>query len=230
LPREQQKPTGDTAVSLDPAVLLVYGGTFDPVHRGHVAVAKAAADVTAASRVLLIPCGDPPHRDKPMATGALRAELLRLAFADDPRFVVDQRELARAGPSFMVDTLADIRAEIGASAPLALLVGQDAARGLPRWHAWLRLPTLAHLLVVPRAGDMDALEPAVTAAWRLVDDVSALSRLPAGLVFRLPLALSDASATASRQALAAGDNASADLPNAVSQRLAKDSPYRVAEK
>ena len=97
--------------------LLVYGGTFDPVHRGHVAVANAAADVTGATRVLLIPCGDPPHRDKPMASGALRAELLRLAFADDPRFVVDERELARAGPSYMVDTLADIRAELGSTAP-----------------------------------------------------------------------------------------------------------------
>ncbi len=217
-------------VTVNPRVLLVYGGTFDPVHCGHVAVAKAAADVTGATHVLLIPCGDPPHRDKPLASGALRAELLRLAFANDPRFVVDERELGRVGPSFMVDTLAEIRAEIGASAPLALLVGQDAARGLPGWHAWLRLPTLAHLLVVPRAADQEALALEVTAAWRPVDDVTEFAMAPAGLVYRLPQALSAASATASRRALATGDNAHADLPSAVGQRLASSSPYRVAEK
>lgn len=217
-------------VNVATPILLVYGGTFDPVHRGHVAVAKAAADVSGATRVLLIPCGDPPHRDKPLASGALRAELLRMAFADDSRFVVDERELGRAGPSFMVDTLHDVRAEIGAIAPLALLVGQDAARGLSGWHAWLRLPTLAHLLVVPRAGDMHALAAEITAAWRFVDDVSQLAKAPAGLVYHLPQAVSDASATASRHALATGDSAGADLPSAVAHRLARNSPYWMAEK
>ncbi len=217
-------------MSIDSPILLVYGGTFDPVHRGHVAVATAAADVTGASRVLLIPCGDPPHRDKPLAAGSLRAELLRLAFGHDARFVVDERELDRAGPSFMVDTLADIRREVGNAVPLALLVGQDAARGLPRWHQWLRLPALAHLLVVPRAGDSDQLAPEVSAAWRSVKTASELADAPAGLVYRLPQALSAASATASRHALATGHDAAADLPAAVSQRLSQNSPYRIAEK
>lgn len=206
-------------------LLLVYGGTFDPVHAGHVAVAHAAAEASAAERVLLIPCGDPPHRGAPQAPGALRAELLRLAFADDPRFVVDERELRRAGPSYMVDTLAGLRAEVGAAAPLALLLGQDAARGLPDWHAWTRLPTLAHLLLVPRPGGADSPGAAVESAWSGVDDVSALLDAPAGRRWTLPEALSDASSTRSRRALARGDVDGADLPAAVQARLRQGSPY-----
>jgi len=205
--------------------MLVYGGTFDPVHAGHVAVARAAADATAARQVLLIPCGDPPHRGAPRAGGGLRAELLRLAFEGDPRFVVDERELRRAGPSYMVDTLADLRAEVGAAAPVALLLGQDAARGLPGWHDWTRLPTLAHLLLVPRPGGADSPGAAVEAAWPEVAEVSGLLDAPAGRRWTLPRALSDASSTRSRQALAQGDLDGADLPAAVKSRLQEGSPY-----
>lgn len=206
-------------------LLLVYGGTFDPVHVGHVAVARAAVDASGSRRVLLIPCGDPPHRSAPLAPGELRAELLRLAFAGDSRFVVDERELRRAGPSYMVDTLADLRSELGESQPIALLLGQDAARGLPSWHAWPQLPTLAHLLLVPRPGGSGSAGAEVEAAWPAVTAVTALLDTPAGRRWTLPHPLSDASSTRSRRALAGGNLDAADLPEAVRERLRPDSPY-----
>lgn len=208
------------------SLLLVYGGTFDPVHQGHVTVAKAAMQACAADRVLLVPCGDPPHRDAPRGSGALRAELLRLAFADDPRFVVDERELRRPGPSYMVDTLADIRREIGAQTPLGLLLGVDAARGLTSWQRWADIPALAHLVLVPRPGDLALADRAIDGAWRRIAYVRMLQSAPAGLAFCLPEALSDASSTSSRRALARGDAASADLPPAVRSRLIDDATYR----
>jgi nicotinate-nucleotide adenylyltransferase len=207
------------------SLLLVYGGTFDPVHNGHVAVAQAAAELSGAARVLLIPCGDPPHRQAPRASGALRAELLRLAFAGDPRFVVDERELRRPGPSYMVDTLADLRHELGAETALVLLLGLDAAVGLPQWQRWRELPALAHLLLVPRPSGLPTPGAEVAAAWQVVDAIDSLHDQPAGCAWVMPRALSDASSTASRAALARADFAAADLPEAVAQRLRQASPY-----
>ena len=207
-------------------LLLVYGGTFDPVHTGHVIIARAAADALGASRVALIPCGDPPHRDAPMASGRLRAELLALAFADDPRFHVDLRELERSGPSFMVDTLHDLRASVGPEAPLALLLGMDAARGLPSWERWEDMPALAHLVLAPRPGDPAMPGEAVERGWSETPVAEALHLRPAGLRFQLPRPLSEASATASRAALAVGQVEAADLPEAVRRRLESGGPYR----
>ncbi len=207
---------------------VVYGGTFDPVHRGHVAVAHAALAQSGAERMLLLPCGDPPHRDAPRAPGALRAELLRLAFADDPRFRIDERELRRAGPSYMVDTLASLRAELGPAAPLALLLGQDAAQGLAGWHRWRDLPALAHLLLAPRPGGDPGLPEAVLNGWQSAAAAAALHQHPAGLYWILPQAVSDASATRSREAMARGEWRQADLPDAVRARLRRGSPYDAA--
>lgn len=219
--------TVEVATTRAPAaeLLLVYGGTFDPVHTGHVVIAKAAADALAASRVALIPCGDPPHRDAPMASGPLRAELLALAFAGDTRFFVDLRELERSGPSYMVDTLHDLRASLGPNAPIALLLGMDAARGLSGWERWQEMPALAHLVLVPRPGDPATPGEAVERCWAESPVADGLHQRPAGLRFQLPNPLSKASATASRAALAVGRAEAADLPDAVRLRLERDGPY-----
>jgi nicotinate-nucleotide adenylyltransferase len=211
-------------------LLLVYGGTFDPVHRGHVAVATAAADASGAEKVLLIPCGDPPHRAAPTATGALRAELLGLAFGFDARFVVDERELHRAGPSFMADTLIELRHEVGPDAPMALLLGFDAADGLPSWERWRELPALAHLILVPRPGQSAKPDLEVREAWLPVAHPAELRSAPAGYMFCLPAAVSEASSTASRSALARGAVEIAELPPRVVQRLRRNSPYAEAVK
>jgi len=204
--------------------LLVYGGTFDPVHEGHVAIAQAAADALDARCALLIPCGDPPHRQRPRAPGPARAQMLRLAFAVDPRFAVDERELRRSGPSYTVDTLSELRRELGPDLPIVLLLGVDAANGLPSWHQPQRLPALAHLLVVARPNI--ALDAKVYAlGWQAAADVAALRRTPAGALLHRPLPLSSASSTTIRAALARGATP-AGLPPAVAEWLQGHPYYR----
>jgi len=210
------------------APLLIYGGTFDPVHSGHVAVAVTAADAIGAARVLLIPAGDPPHRAAPHAPGALRAELLRRAFAGDQRFVVDERELRRQRRSYTVDTLLDLRAELGPYQPLVLLLGADAFLGLPGWHRWREIPTLAHLAVLPRPGV--ALDPRA-ASWpdavaAPVDDPARLAESPAGECLLLPGSVSSVSSTQVRDALARGETPEG-LPAVVIDALVRaGNPYR----
>lgn len=209
------------------APLLVFGGTFDPVHEGHVAVAHFAADTLQTRCALLIPGGDPPHRDAPTAGGRHRAAMLRLAFAGDPRFAVDERELHRDGPSYSVDTLAELRAEVGPQQPVVLLLGRDAAAGLPRWLRPERLPALCHLLVVARpGGEIDRSEP-LSLGWRPAAGPHALGEQPAGCWLGLAQTVSAASATAVRAQLGGTmPQDAALLPAAVADYIARHGLYR----
>lgn len=206
------------------ALEVFYGGTFDPVHAGHVAVASGVARALDAP-VWLVPAADPPHRAPPGADAATRAALCALAVAGLPRLGVDERELRRVGPSYTVDTLAELRAERGPFAPIAWLVGADAFLGLHRWHRWGELLGLAHLVVVQRPGHaLDGL-PCVLAeacAGRWTDDPDALRFQAAGRVLPLELPLRPESATAVRTALAADGPAgtwAGMLPPAVAEAI-----------
>lgn len=192
---------------------LWYGGTFDPVHHGHLAIARAAAQAFAAP-VTLVPAADPPHRAAPGADAGQRAHMLALAAAGDPALRVDLRELHRAGPSWTVDTLEALRAQLGAQAPVALLLGADSFRSLPGWKAWRRLPQLAHLVVAARlaadgSDDLADLPADLAAEFapRWTGDRAALAGAPAGCAYRLAQPLRAESATAVRAAIAAGDPA-----------------------
>jgi nicotinate-nucleotide adenylyltransferase len=207
-----------------------YGGTFDPVHDGHLAIARAAADAFGVP-VTLAPAADPPHRGAPGADASQRARMLDLAVAGDPRLRVDLRELHRPGPSWTVDTLRDLRGELGATAPLALLVGADSFRSLPTWHEWRRLPALAHFIVAARAAgdDLDALpaELAGGAAGCWTDDPRRLATAPAGCCYALRQPLRGESATAVRRAIAAGDPAwRTQVPEAVAGYIDGEGLYR----
>lgn len=189
-------------------MLILYGGTFDPVHNGHLAVARAARDAFGAE-VRLLPAGDPPHRAPPGAAAADRADLVSLAIADEPGLVLDLRELERAGPSYTVDTLAEFRAERGPQASLAWLLGADAFLGLPGWHRWEELFDLAHWVIavrpdqVPGFGEAgaDGLPRALAAAaaGRWAADPAMLASAPAGRLFLLRLPPQPASASAVRR-------------------------------
>lgn len=128
---------------------ICYGGSFDPVHNGHLAVARAARDAFAAE-VLMLPAGDPPHKDTTHADAEQRAAMLALALANVTDIALDRRELQRAGPSYTVDTLRELRSEWGPHAPIAWLIGADSLVQLQTWHRWRELFELAHLVVVPR--------------------------------------------------------------------------------
>ena len=206
---------------------ILYGGTFDPVHAGHLAVAAAARDALAAP-VAFVPAADPPHRAEPGASAAQRARMLELATAGVPGFSVDRRELERSGPSWTVLTLAGLRAEAGPAAPLAWLIGADAFRGLPAWHRWTELADLAHLIVVVRDGhDLDALpEPlAAAVAGRIASSPADLRAAPAGRVLCLPMPPHPASSTALRARLRAGADPGDWLPPAVADYIARHGLY-----
>jgi nicotinate-nucleotide adenylyltransferase len=191
---------------------IVYGGTFDPVHRGHVAIARAAREALRAQALEVrafdfLPNADPPHRAPPGAAAGHRVAMLWLALAAESGFGIDLRELRRGGASYMVDTLAELRGELGPDVPLVLLLGEDAWRGFDRWQRWQEIPQLAHLLVVDRPhADIAAVSPALeTLAKARRQPLARLGEAPAGGLCRLSLPPEAASATAARAAVAKGD-------------------------
>jgi len=190
----------------------ILGGTFDPVHIGHL---RAALEVRAAlglAQVRLIPAKLPPHRPQPVASAAHRLAMLRLAVRGVPGLVVDDCELQRTGPSYTVDTLTGLRAQFGRR-PLCLLVGDDAFRDLTSWHRWQALFDLAHVVVMQRPPLAHAPDQSLPPALaQEVDGRSAhsphdLVARPAGLVWRQPLPPLDISASRVRAALRAGHSA-----------------------
>lgn len=181
---------------------ICFGGTFDPVHDGHIAIARYAREICRAD-VAFIPSADPPHRQKPLATARQRADMLQLAIDGMPGFYTDLRELQRDKPSYTVDTLRGIRSEIGMQKPLAWLIGADAFSQLHTWHEWQELFELAHFVVAVRPG-YSMLSPNFSILERLCDRPAQLTQIPAGLVFSLECPLRSESASDIRRALAAG--------------------------
>ena len=195
-----------------PGLFVLYGGTFDPVHNGHIAIARDARDALDAD-IHLVPAADPPHRPPPGAAAGDRVAMLKLALADEPGLLPDLRELRRhavdgARRSYSVDTLRGLRAELGAEAPIALLVGADSFIGLPTWKSWHDLFDLAHFVVASRAGSpLDAELPPLLAEalqGREATSPDPLRRQPAGRVLYLRQPLHAQSATDIRHRIAAG--------------------------
>ncbi len=183
----------------------IFGGTFDPVHSGHLRPVWEIKRALNLSEVRLIPCAIPPHRGEPLATGEQRLAMLQAAVKDVPGFIVDKRELQRGGPSYMVDTLQSLRDELGRQ-PMCLILGQDAFNGIDRWHQWQRLMDLAHIVVMQRPGAvLPSMGPVsdLLAACR-TDSVAELSAASAGRVYLQSVTQLEISATQVRRLLQAG--------------------------
>lgn len=138
-----------------PGSLGVFGGTFDPIHFAHLAVAQEAAETLGLDRVLFVPVGQPPHKpDRVITSGADRLAMVELAIAGNPRFAVDRLEVDRAGPSYTVDTLEALAARSGAGdlPSLTLILSSEAFKELPTWRDPRRILELACLAVAPREG------------------------------------------------------------------------------
>ena len=133
------------------APIGILGGTFDPIHYGHLRLAQEALEQCDLAAVRFIPGGTPPHRDVPHASAQQRLEMVRLALQGNPSFTLDECEVHRTAPCYTVDTLAVLRAELGMQQPLCLLMGGDAFLMLHTWHEWKRLFELAHIVVMQRA-------------------------------------------------------------------------------
>ena len=129
----------------------VFGGTFDPIHYGHLRTAFEMLQALRFDEVRFMPCGNPPHRGEPFADAELRLEMVRVATEGQHGFVVDDRELQREGPSYSVDTLSALRAEFPLR-PIGLIIGMDAFLSLPKWYHWREILQLAHIIVAHRPG------------------------------------------------------------------------------
>ncbi|MEO5676428.1 MAG: nicotinate-nucleotide adenylyltransferase [Usitatibacter sp.] len=137
-----------------PNPLGVFGGTFDPIHFGHLRLATEVAEAFRLEQVIFLPAGLPYHRGRSAhATNDQRLTMVKLATARDARFDVDDRELRREGPTYTYDTLVEIRKERGPDMPLVFLTGSDAFAKIDTWHRWTELFDLAHFVIAIRAGD-----------------------------------------------------------------------------
>ena len=134
-----------------PQPIGIFGGTFDPIHYGHLRTAFELWQLLRLEEVRFLPAGNPPHREQPLASPELRLRMVRAAVSGQPGFTVDDREMRRTGVAYSVDTLAELRHEYPQRS-LCLLLGMDAFLGLPHWHRWRELLELAHIVVAHRPG------------------------------------------------------------------------------
>ena len=207
----------------------IVGGTFDPIHFGHLRMAQELGESLNLGEVRFMPAARPPHREEPHSAGIHRAELVRLAIAGNPLFSIDMREFGREGPSYMFDTLGSLRADLGKAVPLYLLLGADAFLGLPTWHRWRELFDLAHIAVAHRPGftldaDSPLIPPELRAEWQ--QRYSEYPRnFPNGIILSREITALDISASAIRDSLSQSRSARYLLPESVLGYILKHQLY-----
>lgn len=211
-------------------MLGVFGGTFDPVHFGHLRPAVELREALGLDEVRMVPCRLPPHRETPGAGADDRLAMLRRGIDGAPGLVIDERELQRPGPSYMVDTLASFRDECGGQ-PLCLLLGTDAFLGLASWHRWRELPGLAHIVVAHRPGwalEAGKLDPELEALFHAnrVDTPAALTGSPAGAFWLQPVTQLEIAATTIREMVRDGRDPRFLLPQTVAEYIREQGLYR----
>ena len=207
--------------------LAIFGGTFDPIHIGHLRAAWEASEALGAE-VRIVPAKIPPHRPQPVASAAERAGMLRAALAGQQRLQLDLRELEREGPPYTFDTLASLRAEIGDERPLVLLIGADAFAGLSEWHRWRELFELTHMCVLTRPAQIPVMPDALAAevAARKTENMADLCGTAGGKVLDMVVSALGISATRIRALLAEGRAPRWLVPQALIDDPALLSPYR----
>lgn len=205
----------------------VLGGTFDPIHFGHLRSALEVLQTLQFSEIRFIPCREPPHREKPIATPEQRLALVEQAIRDQTGFVVDDRELDREGPSYTRHTLASLREDMP-DTPLCLLLGMDAFVNLPTWYRWQEIPELAHMVVMHRPGSELSFSQDLTdliVRYRS-NDPQFLRKTTAGKLVFQPVTQLDISATQIRDLLAQGGSPRYLLPDAVWAYIHSQGLYR----
>jgi len=212
----------------------ILGGTFDPLHFGHLRLAQELAEGLVLGEVRFIPAGLPAHRAPPFASPQQRLDMVHLGMDGNPLFSLDEREIFKPAPSYTVETLLDLRRERGAMQPLCLFMGADAFLGLATWHRWRELFDLAHLVVAQRPGVAGITRAAATLPAELLDELDrrlvnepeAMRDAPSGAILVHPVTALDISATQIRRELAAGRSPRYLLPDAVLDYIRTNGLYK----
>ena len=207
----------------------ILGGTFDPIHHGHLRLALEMLEGLALDEVRMIPARQPPHRAHPLASAEDRRAMLEAAVLSTPRLRVDARELSREGPSYTVDTLESLRGEFPERS-LCLIVGMDAFRELVTWRRWQSLPELAHIVIARRPGAPmpESGKPDQLLRERFTDNPAVLRDTHAGRALVQDVPLLDITATRIRSLLAAGRNPRYLLPDPVLEVIHERGLYRAS--
>jgi nicotinate-nucleotide adenylyltransferase len=204
----------------------IFGGTFDPIHYGHLRTAFELLQALRLSEVRFMPAGDPPHRDATIASPGQRLKMVKAAIGQRPGFNVDDREMRRSGPSYTVDTLKELRAEMPDHS-LCMIVGMDAFLSLPQWHQWRDILTLAHLVVAHRPGWR---APTMGPLGELLVDggtgnVNDLHEARAGRIFIHAVTQLEISSTEVRNLIASGRDPRYLMPDAVCDLIQQSACY-----
>ena len=209
--------------------IALFGGTFDPVHYGHLGLARSAFTQLELQKMLLLPAGNPYQKGRlPFASGAHRVNMLKLAF-NGPDMEIDERELRRKGATYTFDTLIELRAQFGATASLVWLIGGDAFARLDTWHRWRELFGLVHFAVIDRPthrfeiadGSAEFRKEVETRIGALLDTHTS----PCGAVVVLGIAPPPISSTDIRQRLARGESVRELTPDAVCDYIEQHKLY-----
>jgi len=208
-------------------MLGILGGTFDPIHHGHLRTALDVAEAVGLDEVRLIPLRHAVHRDQPETPAALRLAMVQAAIAGQPRFVADDREIRRDAPSYTLHTLESLRAERGDAEPICVLVGGDAFAEFLSWHRPHEILGLAHLIVMRRPGAEAIADAALRTFVERHRAASAaeLRARPGGRVLFQPVTQLDISATDIRARLGAGRSARYLVPDAVLELIRREGLY-----
>jgi nicotinate-nucleotide adenylyltransferase len=205
----------------------ILGGTFDPVHHGHLRIALDALEAIGLSQVRLVPLAQAVHRDQPAASPQQRLTMLQQALNGHPALLADAREIERGGPSYMIDTLQSLHDEFP-DRRLCLLVGTDAFNGFAEWHRPERILQLAHLVVLQRPGYRPPQTPALArlTANRSAEAPRQLADSPAGLILFHTVTQLDIASSDIRQRIAGGRDPSFLLPQPVLDYIRAEGLYR----
>lgn len=205
----------------------ILGGTFNPIHLGHLRSGVELCDRLDLAELRFIPCAIPPHRPVPEVSATARSEMVRQAIQGAPQLRVDERELRRAGPSYTVDTLRELRQE-NASTPLCLIMGSDAFGNLTTWHEWDQLIDLAHLIVISRPGARPSLNSRLSQLVRdcEVNDARSMHHAASGLLLFQELTPLAISSSEIRRLVGAGKSIRYLVPDAVNDYILANGLYQ----
>ncbi|MEE9551742.1 MAG: nicotinate-nucleotide adenylyltransferase [Gammaproteobacteria bacterium] len=205
----------------------ILGGTFDPIHNGHLRLAIESYEQLDLEEVRLIPLNIPPHRNTPHASPEQRLEMMEIALHKLSGLVIDDCELHREGPSYTIDTVSVARDKVG-DTPICLLMGMDAFNTISSWHRWEELLDQVHIVIADRPADDIAKDPNITVFLNRhhVDDISKLHKAPAGNIFKIDIPMLDISASKIKNIISSDKDASYLLPGNVLDFIKTNNLYQ----